>query len=107
MSLEKRCAADPILSATRFFWEHETEPIAKSELWNQVWFHGTGVPLSEHPERGEIHEDQVTCGQCQSDQVLVIAAQSCVSYHSGDRYYDCEFRCQLCGTFTALSYAEN
>lgn len=107
MALEKRFASEPNLSATRLFWGYDTEPVVESELWGQTWFHGTGVPLGDHPDRGLLHADQVTCGQCKSSEVLIIAEQSSISYHSGDLYYDCEFVCQACGTFTSLSYAEN
>jgi hypothetical protein len=103
--------AAPILSATRHFYGHDTEPCVLTTFEHQDWYHGTGVRPADHPGRRlrvlEHHLPDTRCGQCQSANVLVLALQWCVAYHSGDAYYDYEVRCQDCGTFSVFSYAEN
>nr|MDO8113663.1 hypothetical protein [Candidatus Sigynarchaeota archaeon] len=86
-----------------------TKPCAFDERmsneWHQEWFTGTGISPAEHPLARQIAFS--ACGNCGSNDVLVIAAQWCVSYHSGDAYWDYEIECRLCGKYTKASFCEN
>lgn len=83
-----------------------TSPCAYFPNYNMKdWYFGTGIPPAEHPLNWQITFGK--CGNCQSDDVLVIAAQSVVHPYSGDLYWDYEIVCQQCGKFTTQSYSEN
>ena len=69
------------------------------------WYKGTGICPQLHPLFGDI--DFRGCPMCQSNKVLVIAAQYSLSYVNGDRYWDYEIECQDCHRFSQQSYAEN
>ena len=71
----------------------------------QDWFLGTGIKPSDHPLAWRIEFGG--CGHCQSNNVLVIAAQYSVHPFSGDLYWDYEIVCNECGKFTTRSYSEN
>ena len=73
--------------------------------WIAMVYRGSGVSINEHPlkDRMNMHG----CGECRSDNVLVIYAQWSVSTHSGDSYWDYEIVCGDCGKFTARSFNEN
>ncbi len=76
-----------------------------SNAQHQDWYTGTGIRPADHPLAGQIYFDG--CGHCGSDDVLVIAAQWCVSEHSGDAYWDYEVVCNSCGKYTQRSFCEN
>lgn len=80
-------------------------PCEKFKEMGQKWYRGTGIPIEDHPLNGHIRFSG--CKNCESDDVLVIAAQWSVSYHSGDQYWDYEIYCNNCGKYTQRSYAEN
>ena len=76
-----------------------------SESHHQEWYAGTGIRPADHPLVGSISFSG--CGSCGSNDVLVIAAQWCVSYASGDAYWDYEIACNACGKYTRRSFCEN
>ncbi|MEX2683498.1 MAG: hypothetical protein Q6373_018115 [Candidatus Sigynarchaeota archaeon] len=76
-----------------------------SSSFHQDWYTGTGIRPDDHPLARFISFSG--CGSCGSDDVLVIAAQWCVAYHSGDVYWDYEIACNACGKYTRCSYCEN
>ncbi len=78
--------------------------VAMSESHHQDWYAGTGIRPVDHPLTGTIQFSG--CGSCGSDNVFVIAAQWCVSYASGDAYWDYEIACNACGKYTQRSYCE-
>jgi hypothetical protein len=85
---------------------HFAEPCAFFPNYKmQDWYLGTGIKPGDHPLAWRIPFDN--CGQCQSANVLVIAAQFVVHPMSGDLYWDYEIVCADCGKFTTRSYAEN
>ncbi|MHA1289362.1 MAG: hypothetical protein ACTSPB_18395, partial [Candidatus Thorarchaeota archaeon] len=61
--------------------------------WNGSIYRGTGVPIEEHPLKGNCNMDG--CGNCESENVLVISQWS-VSVASGDAYWDYEVICGDC-----------
>ncbi|MBK8431406.1 MAG: hypothetical protein IPL28_09015 [Chloroflexi bacterium] len=68
------------------------------------WYKGTGIRAADHPLDGHIYFQP--CDACQSEDVLVIAAQWNVSYSNGDAYWDYEVECQSCHQFSQRSYAD-
>ena len=82
-----------------------SSPCEMFHEFGQDWYKGTGIKPKKHPLLSYIGFRG--CGNCESDNVLVIAAQWCVSYHSGDAYWDYEIFCKKCGKFTQRAYAEN
>lgn len=109
---DRRRASGPILNCTRTFYSTDTEPCVMTEFQGQEWYHGTGVRPEDHPGRSVLrildqHLPGTECGFCQSKNVLVISLQGCVSWNSGDAYYDYEVKCQDCGKFSSFSYSEN
>ncbi len=104
-----RTSSTPILSATKEFYASDTEPCVQQVYQGQEWYHGTGVSPNKHPLKHLLQrfKEAIECGQCKSGAVKVIAMQCCVHPMSGDLYFDCEFRCEACHSFTAVSYSEN
>ena len=84
-----------------------TEPIVPGERndYDAQTFRGTGVRMDEHPLQRNCN--MRGCGNCESENVLVIYAQWSVSVHSGDSYWDYEIICEDCGKFTSRSFSEN
>ena len=76
-----------------------------SNEWLGMTFRGTGVRIDDHPCKNRLH--MRGCGECSSNNVMVIYAQWSVSPHSGDSYWDYEVVCDDCGKFTARSFNEN
>ena len=79
--------------------------VVKERFSVQDWYFGSEIKPDEHPLRNHINFDH--CSNCQSKNVKVIAAQWCVSYHSGNAYWDYEIIFEECGMYTQNSYAEN
>jgi len=73
--------------------------------WDGQIFRGTGVPIEEHPLKGNC--SMYGCGNCESENVKVIYAQWSVSVASGDAYWDYEVICEDCGKYTSRSFSEN
>ncbi len=82
-----------------------TNPCSKFKEFGQKWYKGTGVSPKGHPLKGHIRFSG--CGNCESENVEVIAAQWSVSYASCDQYWDYEIFCEDCGKYTQRSYADN
>lgn len=81
------------------------KPCLKVEVGFQSWYLGTGVLLKKHPLKKFLSVDR--CGECGSEDFLVIAAQHSIHPQTGDEYWDCEIACNECGKYTLFSYAEN
>jgi hypothetical protein len=81
-----------------------SEPYVKVRQYGQDWYLGKGVRWEDHPLKGYI--PKYRWGNCESENVKIIAAQWCVSYASGDQYFDCELICADCGKYTQYSYAD-
>ena len=107
MSIDRSSSKTPILNTTREFYAKDTLPCIEEEYGFQTWYHGTGLPASQHPDERHIPTEEVYCNQCGSPEVLMIAWQWCVHPFSGDQYYDGEVWCPNCQSFTAFSFAEN
>ncbi|NHJ88047.1 MAG: hypothetical protein FK734_21460 [Asgard group archaeon] len=75
------------------------------ELDTNMEHYGIGIAPYDHPLNG--HIPMRGCGNCNSDNVLVIYAQWNVSTHSGDSYWDYEIYCNDCHKYTSRSFAEN
>ena len=84
-----------------------SEPLIPEEDndWIAMVFRGSGISIDEHPLKGRAN--MYGCGECKSDNVLVIYGQWSVSTHSGDAYWDYEIVCGDCGKFTARSFSDN
>lgn len=95
---------EPYLTSADYRTKY-SEPCVKVKQYGQTWYFGTGIAPEEHPLKG--HIGIRGCGNCQSENVKVIAAQRSVSYASGDQYWDCEVYCEDCGKYTQRAYAEN
>ncbi len=67
----------------------------------QEWYLGTGVVWEAHSLKH--HIPKFPCGNCNSENVKVIAAQWNVSSHSGDKYWECEIACGDCVKYTQRS----
>lgn len=80
-------------------------PCEKIKEYGQTWYKGTGISFVDHPLKNHIWFNG--CGNCESNNVKVLAAQWSVSYHSGDQYWDYEIFCEDCGKYTQRAYAEN
>ena len=108
---EKR-SKGPILRISQIFFYQDKSPCEITNFENQEWYHGAGISPKEHPGKNVIRPLEygllsAKCLYCESQNILVIALQGCVSMHSGDAYYDFEIICQDCKSFSAFSYAEN
>jgi len=85
-----------------------TELVKKVHRSGQDWYLGTGIAWEDHPLKDNIPEWAGTkCGNCDSENTRIIAAQWSVSFHSGDVYWDCEIFCEDCGKYSQRAYAEN
>ena len=85
-----------------------TKPLVKYHKRGQDWYLGTGIVWEKHPLKSDIPKWAGSkCGNCKSENTKIIAAQWCVSYASGDAYWDCEIYCEDCGKYTQRAYAEN
>lgn len=73
--------------------------------WTWMQYEGTGVTIDEHPLKERCH--MRGCGECSSENVLVIFGRWCVSTASGDEYWDYEIKCIDCGKFTARLFSDN
>jgi len=69
------------------------------------WYRGTGIKKKDHPLSKKVWPGD--CGHCESDDVLVIAAQHNVHTFSGDEYWDAEIACNECEKYTHFSYVDN
>lgn len=69
------------------------------------WYKGTGIAPDQHPLSRDIPFGP--CDGCQSNDVLVIAAQWNSHPYSGDVYWDYEIECQTCQQYSQHSYSEN
>jgi len=79
--------------------------IRRADPMDFEWYKGSGVPRDRHPLGGSIKFR--ACAACESENVLVIAAQWNVHRMNGDEYYDYELVCDDCGKFTRVSFADN
>ena len=84
-----------------------TEELVPDEYndYDAQTYRGAGIRIDEHPLKS--HCNMQGCGNCKSDNVLVIYAQWSVSVHSGDSYWDYEIICEDCGKYTSRSFSEN
>ena len=106
--IETRTSKRPVFVPGDFKMRFSVPCALDEEMSNarhQVWYTGAGVAPASHPLVQ--HITFAGCGSCGSDDVLVIATQWCVSYNSGNAYWDYEIACDACGTFTQRSYSEN
>ncbi|MFW9787216.1 MAG: hypothetical protein ACFFE2_09720 [Candidatus Thorarchaeota archaeon] len=100
--LYERTNDSPILGSLEY-----SEPIIERDNndYTSREYHGSGVPIEEHPLKEYIN--MKGCGVCESSNVKVIYGQWSVSTASGDVYWDYEIACMDCGKFTARSFNEN
>ncbi len=106
--VDTRTSSSPVFAPADYKTRFKVPCAVDGELSNsyhQTWYAGTGIRPAEHPLEGYIGFSG--CGSCGSGDVLVIAAQWCVSYASGDAYWDYEIACNACGKYTQRSYCEN
>lgn len=102
----RRVDDTPILQVTRDLAAAAEAPRAGVAHGGQTWFVAPG--RADEPRRTFGDGDGTdTCGRCGSDDVRVVAFQSCVHPFSGDLYWDCEVVCVACGAHTAESFSEN
>ena len=69
------------------------------------WYRGFGIPPEEHPLNHKI--PFCDCHNCESVNVLVIAAQYDVNALDGEEYYNYELFCEDCEKFTRACYVEH
>ncbi len=105
MPFNQYVANEPNFTRKNFKTHYKEPVVEEKENIGFHWYRGQGIKASKHPLRQ--HIDFGTCANCESSDVLVIAAQFNVHMMSGDKYYDYEIECQACGKFTRASYAEN
>lgn len=104
-----RSGATPILSLSKTQYPHDTEACVCDNPEGQLSqeYHGTGLPLREHPDGETIirsfGEERIICDNCGSSHVLVITLKWSINPMQGDFYCDCEVVCQECRHFTAFS----
>jgi hypothetical protein len=106
--LETRTSQTPVFAPVDYKIHFKTPCKLDTELSDsrhQDWYAGTGIEPGKHPLDGTIWFS--CCGSCKSNDVLVIAAQWCVSHHSGNEYWDYEITCNTCGRYTQRSFSEN
>ncbi|MBD3253910.1 MAG: hypothetical protein GF383_02405 [Candidatus Lokiarchaeota archaeon] len=85
--------------------EKYTSACEKYKESGQIWYKGMGIPIENHPLKDYIWFKG--CGNCESNEVKIIAAQWSVHPMSGDRYWDYEIFCENCGKYTQRAFAEN
>lgn len=73
--------------------------------WDGLIYRGTGVVIDEHPMKDRLHMHG--CGNCNSEDVIIIYAQWSVSVASGNEYWDYEMFCKNCEKYTSRSFSEN
>ena len=69
------------------------------------WYKGTGISPKKHPLAKQILF--YGCANCDSNRVLVIAAQHNFHLMNGNAYWDYELYCRACKKFSLYAYAED
>ncbi len=84
----------------RDFYESPCEKVAGNQ---SIWY-GTGIDPKEHPLVDKIQFD--VCGECDSDDILVIAAEWKKHPFTGEESWEYEIVCNECMYYTQRSVSE-
>ena len=103
---DERVSDEPRL-APKDYLDQYSEPFEGDDGGFEIDYYGLGVRPSEHPLNDRMPLTGSQCGNCKSQDVLIIAAKWSVHPMSGDCYWDFECYCESCGKYTIRSYAEN
>ncbi|MCB1306581.1 MAG: hypothetical protein KDK30_00300 [Leptospiraceae bacterium] len=106
MGLEMYVTETPTFTTPDYRTRYVTPCVSdRKDPMDFEWYRGTGIDPQRHPLAPVIRFG--ACQNCESANVLVIAAQHNVHRMSGDVYYDYELSCNDCNRFTRVSFAGN